>query len=110
MSHEVIGLLALAGTLLGTVIASTWRFSALASKLLTAVQNLEKKDGEFDARLKTLDTLPQLALEVEHLKRNHSLIPKLEGRVIVVEQAVQFSKELRAEKRRSRPNLNGDDE
>jgi hypothetical protein len=109
MSHEVIGLLALAGTLLGTVVASTWRFSALAAKLLSAVQNLERKDGEMEARLKNLDMLPQLVLRVEHLERNHSLIPKIESRVIVVEQAVKFSKELRALRPGSRPDFDGEE-
>lgn len=113
MSHELIGLLALAGTLLGTVIASTWRFSALASKLLTAVQNLERKDGEMEARLKALDALPSMVLRVEYLEKNHSMIPKLESRMVAMEQAAKFSKEwrrLNANGRGSRPDTGEDDE
>jgi hypothetical protein len=104
MNHEIIALLALAATLLGTVVASTWRFSALASKLLVAYEQQREKNQAVDERLKTLET------RIGQLERNHSLIPRLENRVVAVEQAAKFSKEWRSSvlTRGSRPDSEDD--
>lgn len=99
MSHELVGLLGLAGALLATVLASTWRFSSLASKLLAAVQQLERKDVELEARLKALDAVPQISLRVDLIEKNTYLIPDLSQRVKVLETKAEFSKEMRALRR-----------
>jgi hypothetical protein len=109
MSNEMMGLLGLAVTLLGVVVTSTWKFSALASKLLTAVNHQREDAAEMKARLKALELIPQLELRMGQLERNHSLIPKIDARLVAVEQAVKFSKELRTMRRGSRPDV-GEDE
>ncbi len=105
MTGEYISLVGLSVTLLGTLIVSTWRFSALASKLLAAVQKLEEKEREQDSRIKALDDIPAMRVELGHLTKNHSLIPQLVSRVSVLEAGAQHSKEMRAALRRSRPNF-----
>ncbi len=111
MSHEMVGLLGLAVTLLGIVVASTWRFSALASSLTEAVRRLDEKEKAQDERLKLLDGIPAMQLEVEHIKRNHSLIPKHESRLVALEQAAKFSKEWRRlSGRGSRPDVEDEDD
>lgn len=104
MSHETVGLLALAVTLLGTVLASTWRFSSLASKLLASVEHQEARDTETKQELKVLRDIPAMRQDIEYLKKNHSMIPRLESRLVAVEQAAKFSKELRAMRGVSRPD------
>lgn len=92
----VIGLVTLSASLLGTLIVSTWKFSSLSTKLLTAVQRLEDKEKEQDSKLSRLDAIPLLQSEMEHVKKNYSLIPRLEGDVRVLQEKAQFSKEMRA--------------
>lgn len=90
-----IALVTLSVTLLGTLIVSTWRFSSLATNLLAAVQRLEEKEKEQDSKLARLDSIPRLESEVEHVKKNYSLIPRLEGDIRVLQEKAQFSKEMR---------------
>ncbi len=93
-------------SLIGALVAVTWRSSALATRLLDTVKRLEDRDKEQDARLHILDDIPAMRVDIEHLKRNHSLIPKLAGEVEVLKAAAQFSKEMRGVmlKRISRPD------
>ncbi len=110
MSPEHMSLVGLSITLLGTLSVSTWRFSALASKLLAAVQKLEEKEREQDSRIKALDDIPAIRVELGHLTKNHSLIPRLESRISVLEASAQHSKEIRAlQLRRSRPEFTPDE-
>lgn len=109
MSHEMLGLLGLAATLLGTVVASTWRFSALASKLLAAYEQQRETSAEIKHQLQALEKIPTIELRVSQLERTLSMIPRLENRVVAVEQAVNFSKEWRRLNRGSRPDNDGDD-
>lgn len=97
-------LISLAITLLGTLIVSTWRFSSLATKLLESGRRREEKEKQVDERLARLDLLPELVTRVGHLEKNHSLIPKLESRLSVVETRVQHSAEMRRAMFRSRPD------
>lgn len=109
MSGEHIALLTLAATLLGTLVVSTWRFSSLASKLLVAVEQLQRKDTELEGRLKALDEIPSMRVEIGHLVKNHSLIPALQSRVSVLETQAKHSKEWRREILRSRPDTDEDE-
>ena len=110
MSSETIALLGLAGSLLAVTLASTWRFSGLAAKLLAAVQKLEEKEKEQDTRLARLDQIPVIVSELEHVKKNHSLVPKLMGEVEVLKTKVQHSAEMRRVQMRSRPDPEEADE
>ncbi len=113
MSHELIGLLGLSATLLGVLVTSTWRLSALSSKLLAAVEAQKADSAEVKRELQALKTIPQLEIRIGHLEANHSLIPKIESRVVAVEAAQKFSKEWRRfnnHGRGSRPDTDGDDE
>lgn len=101
MSSEHIALITLSGTLLATLVVQTWRFSALATRLLTAVQRLEDKEKEQDGRLRLLDEIPAIRSSVAHLERNHSLIPRLETRLGVLEERITSLQ--RNNWRRSRP-------
>lgn len=93
-------------TLLGALIALTWRSATLATRLLEAVKRGEERDDKIEARLQRLDAIPQLAADVEYMKKNHSLIPELVSRVRVLETRAEFSKEMRAATiRRSRPDV-----
>lgn len=104
----MLGLMGLAGTLLGVIIASTWRFSALASKLLSAYEHQNEKTEAVEKRLGALEAIPGHEIRIGQLEKNHSLIPKLENRVVAVEQAVNFSKEWRRLNRGSRPDTEDD--
>lgn len=103
-----IALVTLSITLLGTLVVSTWRFSSLATKLLAAVQRLEDKEKEQDTKLSRLDDIPILRSELEHVKKNYSLIPRLEGDIRVLQEKAQFSKEMR-QSRGSRPDIDDKD-
>lgn len=102
--HESLGLVTLAVSLLGTLIVSTWRFSSLAATLLESIRQLQRKDEELDARLKALDSIPQLETRVGYLEKNHSIIPRIAGDVEVLKTQAQHSKEMRRVFLRSRPD------
>jgi len=107
-SHD-LALVALSVSLLGTLIVSTWRFSSLSTRLLEAVKRLEDKEKEQDTKLSRLDDIPTMKTELEHVKKNHSLIPKLEGDIRVLQAQVQHSKEMRAIRPPSRPSFDDDE-
>lgn len=97
--------------LLGTLIALTWRSATLATKLLLAVSSLEKKDDELTAKLVALDKIPGIEQRLTFAERHNSEMPKLVSRVLVLEQAAKFSKEMRGVLlRRSRPDTEPDDD
>lgn len=104
MNGEHIALLSLAGTLLTTLVVSTWRFSAIQTRMLEANRRLEEKEKQQDERLKLLDAIPEMRTAQAHLEKNHSLIPKLESRVAVLETKAEHSREMRAQWRQSRPD------
>lgn len=108
MTSEHIALISLAGTLLATLVVTTWRSSSLAAKLLAAVTALEKKDAEFEARIKALDAIPRMEQRLEFIEKHHSLIPKIDSRLAVVEARVQSLKEMRSPWRQSRPDSEDD--
>jgi hypothetical protein len=98
-------LIALSISLLGTLVVSTWRFSSLATRLLSAVQRLEEKEKEQDTKLSRLDNIPVLITELEHVKKNYSIIPRLEGDIRVLKEQAKFSKEMRQVRLGSRPDI-----
>jgi hypothetical protein len=104
-----MALVTLSVTLLGTLIVSTWRFSSLATKLLAAVQRLEEKEKEQDTKLSLLNDIPVMKSEMDHMMKNHSLIPHLMGEVRVLQEKAQFSKEMRHIRLGSRPDDGGSD-
>ena len=114
MSSEYIALLTLTVGLLGTIIASTWKFSSLASKLLTAVTELKEKAKEHDAQIKLLNDIPTIRRDVDQTRDTASkclsLLPKLEQRIVVIETQQKHSKEWRREVFRSRPEREDDEE
>ena len=104
MSHEILGLITLAISLLGTVIVTTWRSSAVTTELRLMIAHLDKRINEQNERQKAVETIPTIQTDIEYLKKNHSMIPKLSGEVEVLKAKADFSKELRAQ-RASRPDF-----
>ncbi len=114
-SGMVLGLITLAISLLGTVIVTTWRSSAVTTGLRMMVEQLDKRIAEqkidqaksiaeFEEKHEALKAIPELLARMSQVERNHSLIPKALDRVLVLEEAVKHSKEMRAVVlRRSRP-------
>jgi hypothetical protein len=96
MSSESIALLSLAGLWLASLLVSTWRFSSLATKLLHAVQRLEDKEKEQDSRIRSLDAIPRIEQRLEFIEKHHSLIPRLDSRLAVVEARVNSIKAMRS--------------
>ncbi len=112
MSHEMLGLLGLAVTLLGVVITSTWRFSGLASKLLAAIEQQRADAAEVKTQLKALEKIPQHEMRIGQVELITANVPKLTERVLILEQARKFSKEhkLRIPGRGSRPDNDNEDD
>jgi hypothetical protein len=85
-------LITLAFSLLGTLVVAVWRFSTLAATLLGAIAELKERSSAQDARLKMIDDMAQaqmkIATEIEFLKKNHSVFPKLMSRIDVLESKV----------------------
>lgn len=106
MSHDTIALIAVSITLLGVLITSTWKFSALATSLNTAVSQLTKDLEKTNTNMKALESIPRIEARLDQVEANHSLIPKLEKRIITAEKEIEFS--LRG-KRISRIQNNDED-
>lgn len=107
-----IGVLTLAGTLLGVVITSTWRFSSLATKLTdtisqleTKARDLEKRDEELKEKYATIDRVPTLEFRISQIESMQQHVPKIMSQVATLEAKAEFSKEMRC----SRPNIKNED-
>jgi hypothetical protein len=110
MTHEEYALLGLSVTLLGIIITSTWKFSALATKLADSITSLEKKDLELERKISIVESVPELKTKLEYLEKNHSLIPSVLSRVVTLETQAQHSKEMRKVLlRQSRPDKEEDE-
>ncbi len=118
MSHEIIGLVALAISLLGTVIVTTWRSSAVTTGLRMMLDLLEKRMAEqkadqaermadLDERQESLRAIPEIVLRLTQLEKNHSLIPRALERIIVLEERGKHETEFR-KSFRSRPETEDD--
>jgi hypothetical protein len=85
-------LITLAFSLLGTLIVAVWRFASLAATLLSTIAELKVQNAAQDARMKLFDDLAQehmkMSTELEYLKKNHSLLPKIMSRLEVIEVKV----------------------
>lgn len=95
---EVIALLGLAGTLLATVITTTWKSASLTTKLVLATERYERDRAELNAKTEAIEKIPDHERRIGMLEQNMSLIPPLKERVLVVEQHVGFSKQIREQK------------
>lgn len=100
-----VGVLTLAGTLLGVVVTSTWRFSSLATKLTETISHLqvkatelEKKDEELKQKYQLIDKIPNIEFRLDTQEKLLSNIPNVISRVTVLEARAEFSKELRQSK------------
>jgi len=116
-----VGALTLAGTLLGVVVSTTWRFSSLATKLGDTIAQLEVKardlenhDRELKEKFEDINKVPNLEFRVQQIESgilsSSSKLHDIHGRLAAVETAQKFSKEMRQVKamRASRPDV--DDE
>lgn len=111
MSHDTYYLLGIAITLLGVVITSTWKLASLATSLTKMLETVEKKESELEVRIKQLDDVPKLTMRIDHVEKNHSLIPKAFERITVLEEKAKHSKEMRRVLlRQSRPDKEDDDD
>lgn len=102
MTSETLTMLGLGGSLLATAIASAWRMSALVAQQRELTTYLREERDKLDVRLRALDDIPELRATCEYMRKNHSMIPRLESRIAVLEAQAQHSKEWR---RISRPDL-----
>lgn len=109
MNGEHIALLGLAVTLLGTLVVSTWRFSSLATKLLSAVQRLEEKDKAQDAQIQLVNEIPAMKVTLDTATKHLSLVPQIMSRLSVVETQQKHSTEMRRLQFRSRPDTEDDE-
>lgn len=110
--HDSITIIGLAASLLGTLIVSTWRFSALATKLTSTIEKLEEKVARVERGLDSLEHLPELRIKVSQVEgivqKLASEWPKLAARCDVMEHAIKHSREMRAvlmNARGSRPDI-----
>lgn len=110
--HDSITIIGLAASLLGTLIVSTWRFSALATKLTSTIEKLEEKVARVERGLDSLEHLPELRIKVSQVEgivqKLSSEWPKLAARCDVMEHAIKHSREMRAvlmQGRGSRPDI-----
>lgn len=110
MTGEIVALLGLAVALLTTVIASTWRLSALSSTFLVTINEHKRELAEVKAKHAALDKIPAMEQRLGQVEGIVVQVPKVIERVVAVEQAVKFSKELRQIKRGSRPDIEDEDE
>ena len=109
--HDSVTIIGLAASLLGTLIVSTWRFAALATKLTSTIEKLEEKVERVEAGLVALEKLPELRVKVDQIdammSKLSSEFPRLAARCDVNELAIKHSREMRAitTGRGSRPDL-----
>jgi len=100
-TSEVVAILGLGGSLLATVIVSAWRMSALVAQQRELNGYLREEREKLDVRLRALDDIPEMKAQLEYVRKNHSLIPRLESRISVLEA----QRKLSSEYRRSSPDL-----
>lgn len=101
-----VALVSLLVTLLGALVALTWRSASLATKLLATVQHLERRDEELAAKIVLLDRLPGIEQRLVYAEKHNSLIPKLAADIDVLKARAEFSREMRqVTLRRSRPDI-----
>jgi len=69
VSNIVIGLITLAIALLGTLIVSVWRFSALATTLSLAVSNLKEDIREIRTSVESIKSIPVLEQRMTQIEK-----------------------------------------
>lgn len=111
--HEIVsGLIGLAVTLLGALVVSVWRFSALATTMSATVDNLKEDLLEVRRVLDDLKSVPVLSQKVQQLedavRKLSSVWPKQESRLAVLEQRANSTDKFRAASL-SRPEFDPDE-
>ncbi len=112
ITFAVIGLLA---SLLGVLVATTWRLAVLTTQLTKDVQHAAEHSRQVDTRIQSLDAIPELVHKVdqfgemtkENAKAIASIRPvmgKLELHVKFLDQRINSVKEMRSPWRGSRPD------
>jgi hypothetical protein len=104
MSSEHVSLLALAVSLLGTLVVSTWRFSSVAATLLESIRHLQKKNDDTDVRLKALDLVPQIETRVSFLEKNYASVNRLTNDVEVLKAQFVHFKEVHSPVHTQKPD------
>lgn len=111
MTSESLTLLGMAGSLLAVAITSAWKMSALVAQQQTMNRFLSEEREKLDARLRTLDAVPEMKVQIGQLQELHrrmnSTFPAMLSRLSTLEAQAQHSKEWR---RISRPDLGGKDD
>lgn len=107
MNGHEIALVSLVVTILVLLLTSTWRISALSTKVADAIDVLEKKDKQLEEDIKAIKAIPVMENRLGMLEKNLVEIP---ARVVVLEQKAQHSKEMRKVLRQSNPEHNKGDE
>jgi phage shock protein A len=98
-------------TLVGALIALTWRSATLATQLLEAIKHLRGDTDDLKSRTKALEMLPNIEQRLVFVERHLSEIPKAMSRITVLEEAQKFSKEMRKVLlRQSRPHINDEED
>ena len=102
---ELWAVIGLGITSLGTIVTVTWKFSSLATTLTATIHNLENKDKELENQIKDVKSIPELTRRIDQAENLLKEVPKIQGKILVLEQAAQFSKEMRMRQlRQSKPD------
>lgn len=100
MHDVVMGLIGLAITLLGALVVSVWRFSALATTLNLTVHELKEDLAEVRRMLDQVKEIPVIQRDIATLKdalaKLTSWFPKQDSRLSVLEERVFSLKGFRA--------------
>ncbi len=112
MISESVAIIALAASLLGTLLVSTWRFASLAMKLTTTIERLEDKVSRVEAALEALEHMPELRIKVDQLEafcaRFSSWMPRAQSQLDVHESKILSLRQFRRVTP-SQPDLEGDE-
>ena len=109
MISESVAIIGLAVSLIGTLLVSTWRLSALATQMKAENERLASRVAQYEAKSAALDKVAMLEMQIAQqssvIGRMSSEWPRALGRISVLEEKAQHSKEMRAMARASRPDL-----
>lgn len=61
----IVSLAGLVFTLLTALVVSTWRFSALTTRLLSRIESAKEKEDDLDEKLKILEQIPVMRRDLD---------------------------------------------
>lgn len=97
--------------LITNAIVYGWKGGSGHTTIKAAIDSLTKAQEKLDSKTAALERIPVLENRLGYVEKNHSLIPRLEGDIKVLQAQAGHSKEMRAVMQRpqSRPEWNPDE-